>query len=351
MIDFLTKGFYGNTIKEWLIALSIIFGSFILGKILYLISTKFLRKLTSKTKTELDDHLIDRLEKPIIFAIIIIGVWIGLKTLNLHPDIESWFSKSYIILIAFNISWVMTRTVETVMDLYILPLTERSKTDFDNQIYPIVKKSVIYIIWAIGIIVGLNNAGYNVGAILASLGIGGLAMAMAAKDTVSNFFGGITIFTDKPFKVGDRIKIAGFDGTVTELGIRSFHLKTLQGTVVTIPNSKVTDSCVENVSLEESRKITLNLGLTYQTEPEKIKLAMDLLGQIAIEHTSVHDKYLISFNSFGDSSLGILFIYYIKKGEDILGTQSEMNLKILTLFNQNRLDFAYPTQTLFIEKN
>ena len=184
MIDFLTKGFYGNTIKEWLIALSIIFGSFILGKILYLISTKFLRKLTSKTKTELDDHLIDRLEKPIIFAIIIIGVWIGLKTLNLHPDIESWFSKSYIILIAFNISWVMTRTVETVMDLYILPLTERSKTDFDNQIYPIVKKSVIYIIWAIGIIVGLNNAGYNVGAILASLGIGGLAMAMAAKDTV-----------------------------------------------------------------------------------------------------------------------------------------------------------------------
>ena len=108
------------------------------------------------------------------------------------------------------------------MDLYILPLTERSKTDFDNQIYPIVKKSVIYIIWAIGIIVGLNNAGYNVGAILASLGIGGLAMAMAAKDTVSNFFGGITIFTDKPFKVVDRIKIAGLDGTVTELGLRSF---------------------------------------------------------------------------------------------------------------------------------
>ena len=351
MVEFLSKDFYGNTIKEWVIALSIIFGSFVLGKILYLVTTKFFKKLTSRTKTQLDDILVERLERPVIFALIIIGVWAGITTLNIYPSIKDWLSKAYIILISFNVSWVITRCVGAIMDLYILPLTEKTKSDFDNQIYPVVKRWLINIIWAVGLIVGLNNAGYNVGAIIASLGIGGLAMAMAAKDTVSNFFGGLTIFTDKPFRVGDRIRISGFDGTVTEVGIRSFRLKTLQGTVVAIPNSKITDTCVENVSLEESRKITLNLGLTYQTEPEKMQLAIDLLGQIASDHPSILEKHLISFNAFGDSSLGILFIYYIKKGEDILQTQTDINLRILTLFNQNNLDFACPTQTLFIEKN
>ena len=259
--------------------------------------------------------------------------------------------KAYIILIAVNITWLLARSIGSLMDLYIEPLTEKTNTDFDNQIYPVVKKTIIYTVWSIGIIVGLNNAGYDVGAVLASLGIGGLALAMAAKDTVSNVFGGFTIFTDKPFKVGDRIKISGFDGIVSELGLRSFRLRTLQGTIVTIPNSIITGSCVENVSLEETRKVTLNLGLTYSTSPEKIKQAIDILNKIALDNQSVLDDHIVSFNSFGDFNLGIIFIYYIKKGENILNTQSEINLRILSEFNDNKLDFAFPTQSIYIEKN
>ena len=106
MVEFLSKDFYGNTIKEWVIALSIIFGSFVLGKILYLVTTKFFKKLTSRTKTQLDDILVERLERPVIFALIIIGVWAGITTLNIYPSIKDWLSKAYIILISFNVSWV-----------------------------------------------------------------------------------------------------------------------------------------------------------------------------------------------------------------------------------------------------
>ncbi len=351
MFEFLSQNFYGNTIKEWLIAFAIISGSIIFGKIVYLLSSKLLRRLASSTKSKLDDIIVDRFEKPVIFAIVIIGIWIGITTLEINTSVKDWLSRAYVILIAVNITWLLARCIDALMDLYIEPLTEKTHTEFDNQIYPVVKKSLIYSVWSVGIIVGLNNAGYDVGAVLASLGIGGLALAMAAKDTVSNVFGGFTIFTDKPFRVGDRIKISGFDGTVLELGLRSFRLKTLQGTIVTIPNSIITGSCVENVSLEETRKITLNLGLTYNTQPEKIRQAMDILNGIALENQSVLDDHLVSFNSFGDFNLGILFIYYIKKGESILATQSEINLAILTKFNENNLDFAFPTQTLYIEKN
>ncbi len=193
----------------------------------------------------------------------------------------------------------------------------------------------------------LNNAGYDVAALIAGLGIGGLALAMAAKDTVSNVFGGFTIFTDRPFTLNDRIKVAGYEGYIREIGLRSTRLQTLEGRVVTIPNSRFSDTPVENVTLEPSRKVVLNLGLTYDTSPEQMRRALDILTQIGTQHVELEDRLLVSFNGFGDFSMNILFIYYIKSGADILGTQTEINLLILDRFNAAGLEFAFPTQTLY----
>ncbi|MFC1639934.1 mechanosensitive ion channel family protein [Gemmatimonadota bacterium] len=211
---------------------------------------------------------------------------------------------------------------------------------------PIVRKGTKIVVWTIALIVALNNAGYDVGAVLAGLGIGGLALAMAAKDTVSNIFGGFTIFTDRPFTINERVKVAGFDGTVKEIGIRSTRLQTLAGTMVTIPNSTFADSPVENVSLEPSRKVTTNLGLTYDTSPEKMEKAIELLQTIGAEHEALDEKVLTSFNAFGDFAMNILFIYYILPGNDILQTQTDINLRILKEFTAEGLDFAFPTQTI-----
>jgi len=189
-----------------------------------------------------------------------------------------------------------------------------------------------------------------VGALIAGLGIGGLALAMAAKDTVSNVSGGVTVFTDQPFRINDRIKVAGYDGTVLEIGVRSTKLQTLEGRMVTIPNAKFADAPVENVSREPSRKVVLNLGLTYDTQPEKMQQAMDLLKTICDENGNTEEIVTISFNGFGDFAMNIMFIYYISKGADIANTQTEINMNILRRFNNNGLEFAFPTQTLYTIK-
>ncbi|MCD4732143.1 MAG: mechanosensitive ion channel family protein, partial [Bacteroidales bacterium] len=157
-------------------------------------------------------------------------------------------------------------------------------------------------------------------------------------------------FTDKPFKVNDRVKIGGFDGIITEVGIRSTRLKTFAGRIVTIPNSKFTDGLVENVSVEPWRKVTLNLGLVYDTTAVKMEKAMELLKEIAASNTTLEENTVIGFNKFGDFSLGILFIYYIKRGDDIIGTQTAINLEIMRKFEEHGLEMAFPTQTIYTKK-
>jgi MscS family membrane protein len=342
--------YYGNTLYEWSYALIIIFLVLIIGKILYWITKNILKKITKKTKTNLDDIIIDMIEEPLILGLTLFGIWYALNTLNLTETTISIINKGYLFIIYLNLGWLITRLFDSLYIEYIIPFAKKTDQSLVDQILPIIRKGIKSIVWILAILVALNNAGYNIGAILAGLGIGGIALAMAAKDTISNIFGGVTIFTDQPFKIKDRIKIKGYDGTVTEIGIRSTRIKTLEGRIVTIPNSKFSESEIENISSEPSRRVLLNLGLTYDTTPKKIELAMLILKEIAKKNPNVNEKVLISFNSFNDFSLNILFIYYIKKGADILKTQTQINSKILTHFNKNKLEFAFPTQTIHTTK-
>ncbi len=347
MSEFLEKTFYHNTIGQWAISFAIVLGAVVVAKILYWLSKNVLKKLTAKTKTKLDDLLIDKLEEPVVLALVLTGLTVAFNRLDFPGSIGDWGNKVLHIAYTLNITWLVSRVVDALIVEYIVPLTEKTENDLDDQLMPILRKGLRFTIWSLGLILALNNAGYDVGALLAGLGIGGLALAMAAKDTVSNFFGGIMIFTDKPFKIGDRIKIDGFDGTIVEIGLRSTRLKTLDGRIVTIPNSKFPEGMVENVSSEPSRKITLKLGLVYDTTPEQIEQAIALLKNIAASNTGIEENVIIGFNDFGDFALGITFIYYIKKGADIMQTQTDVNLEILRQFNANGLEMAFPTQTVY----
>lgn len=345
--NFLSTTYYGNTVGRWALALVIIVAALVVGKALYWVFKNVARALTARTKTKLDDIILDMVEEPIVFALTLIGIWYGLRTLTLPEAMAAWIGKGIQFLVILNVTWLIARLLNALFTHYLAPLAEKSENDLDDQLLPIVRKGTTLSIWAIGIIVALNNAGYDVGAVLAGLGIGGLALAMAAKDTVSNIFGGFTIFTDRPFTLNDRVKVAGFDGTISEIGIRSTRLRTLAGTEVTIPNSTFSGSAVENVSAEPSRKVVVNLGLTYDTTPEGMEKAMEILRSIAETNEDLEENVLISFNAFGDFALNILFIYYITKGADILGAQTRVNLEILRQFNAAGLEFAFPTQTLY----
>lgn len=346
MSDFLTTTYYGNTISQWATAFAIFLASVLIAKILYWFSGTIIKKLTEKTKTRLDDILVDMIEEPIVFAIGIFGFYLAMNSLNLSQTIEVWNGKLYHVLIAFNIAWLIARVIDSMFQEYIIPFTEETENELDDMIVPIARNGIKYTIWIIGIIVGLNNAGYDVGAVLAGLGIGGLALAMAAKDTISNMFGGFTIFTDQPFTIGDKILIKGHEGSVKEIGLRSTRLTTKQGRMLTIPNSYFAENPVENATREPSRKISMTLGLTYDTGSEKMQLAMDLVKKIAGEHENTEELVLTSFIGFGESSLDILLIYFIQKEGDILATQTDINMSILKEFEKNQIEFAFPTRTI-----
>jgi MscS family membrane protein len=343
----LDTSFYGNTVLEWLIALGIIAGSFVGGKALYFFFNRVVKKLTAKTKTRLDDILVDMLEEPVTFSAIVAGLWIGTHTLKMSEGVELWLGRVFYILVVLSIGWLVARTFDAVVEEYLVPIVEASEGDFDDQLLPIARRGVKMVIWGMAIIVALNNAGYDIGALLAGLGIGGLAFALAAQDMVSNLFGGFTIFTDRPFTVHDRIKVGSLDGSVVEIGVRSTRLKTLEGRIVTVPNSKIAHDAVENVSSEPARKVVVNLGLTYEMDAAQVEKAMATLKELAEKHEAIEEPPVVGFNAFGDFALNILFVYWIKKGEDILATQTEMNLEILRRFSEEGLEMAFPTQTVY----
>jgi len=348
--NFMLDAIYlGNTLQSWLIAMSIAALSVVAGKTLYWIIQKTLKVYTKNTSNDLDFIFIDMLEEPLSLALTLFGLWIAQNTLILEDGVKVFLDSVFYFLIIFNIAWFLTRLFDALVEKYVVQKVKDSETDLDDILLPIVRKMIKIVIWAITIIIGIDNAGYSVSTMITGLGIGGLVFALAAQDTVSNLFGGFVIFSDKPFSLNDRIILNGYEGIVTEIGLRSTKIRTLNGRMVTIPNSSVTDNPVLNVSKEPGRKVQFHLGLTYDTTPSQMQEAKRILNEIFELNEATKDA-VIAFDSFGDFSLNILCIYWIKAQSPILPTQDDINMQILKSFNEAKLDFAFPTQTLIMQK-
>ena len=345
-MEVLHQEFYGNSILNWAIAVGILILSFVVVKMLYWIFSNVIRRLTSKTKTSLDDVLIDKLEKPLTYLVLILGYWISIHYLVFKEEVELALENVAYFLLVIDVTAILSRIVDALITEIIMPISEKSDSSFDNQLIPVIQKGVRSIIWILGIIIGLDNIGFDITAMIAGLGIGGLALALAAQDSVKNIFAGIMIFLDKPFRIKDRIQVDGFDGIVEEVGLRSTRLRTLEGRIVTIPNSRFTDNSVTNVTSQPTLKVKLNLGLIYDTDEVQMQKAIDILEDIVKNQEAITDDYAAGFNGFGDFSLNILFIYYVKPDSHWLDTQTLVNKEILRRFNKEGLEFAFPTQTI-----
>ena len=341
--------FLGNPLLEWGQALLFFLGGIAVARLAYMLFKRVFKNLAAKTKTKWDDVLVDQIEEPVALGIVILGFWLGYDHLHFGTNVDEFMEHVFQILIAIDATWLVARLLDSIVSNVILHLDERTDGNTVAQFAPILQKSLRALVWILGIISGLTNAGYDVGALLAGVGIGGLAMAMAAKDFVANIFGGITVFIDKPFTVGERIKVNGIDGTVEEIGIRSTRIKTLENRLVTIPNHQFTDQVVENVTAEPSRKMKVVLGLTYDTTPDQIQQALDILTDIVGGAGRTEDEFTVWFSGFGDFSLNVSAIYFIRKGEHWAHVPNEIHMQILRRFNEAGLQFAFPTQTLYHE--
>jgi len=250
-MSILNQLYYGNTVTQWLLALVFIVAAFVIGKFLYWVSSHGIKSLASQTQTKLDDLIIDMVEKPLVVMVVLVGFRYSLSTLTLSAAVNTWASGLFHFSIALLFAWLLLRLYEVIHHQYLATLVKKTDTDLDDQLLPIIRTGVRFIILSLGIIVGLNNAGYDVGTILAGLGIGGLAFALAAQDTVANIFGGIIVFIQRPFKTGDRISVVGQQGYVREIGLRSTLLETLSGEKVMLPNKYFSGEAVSNLDVAD----------------------------------------------------------------------------------------------------
>ena len=340
-----------NTWENWLWFVGIVIASAAIGRLMVWVEKKYLRAKADKTTTKVDDLLLNVLQLPFVCGLVLFGIYVAVQMLVLPPSAYPILKMAFKVLMVLDITWIINRFINNVLDDFLLPYAATNKnTKLDVNVIKAVQKVTSGLIWIVAIITTLTLVGIDVAAMLTTLGIGGIAFALAAQDTITNMFGGFTIFMDKPFKLGERIKVAGFDGNVEDIGMRSTRIRTLEGRLVTIPNYKIVDSEIENVTAEEARKITLVLGLTYDTTPEAMQEAMDWLKQLPDQINTIKNEVVVAFTNYGDFSLGITFIYYIKRRADIFDTQSQVNLAILKQFNAKGWNFAFPTQTIYTQK-
>jgi MscS family membrane protein len=343
-------GVFGNSFMDYIYFFASIIISLILAKIAFKIFKGAARRATAKTKTKLDDVLIDAIEEPIVLAIVVIGLYIAFSILKVSPTADIVIGKVLRVLIAVDVIWLFSRSAGDLIDNFIAPAVQKAQPELGTHFMYMVKKVVNIIIWLIGLLFIVSNLGYDISTLIAGLGIGGVAIALAVKDILSNMFGGVTVITDRPFKVKDRIKVAGIDGFVEELGVRSTKIRSFDGTIYIVPNSKMTDSIIENVSKEKARKVKMTIGLEYGTSNAKMKKAKQILEKIILKNKATDDKALVYFTNFGPSSLDIMVIYYIKDLKKILDTKDAINFEIKEKLEKARISMAFPTQTIHVKR-
>ncbi|MBL8968398.1 MAG: mechanosensitive ion channel family protein [Spirochaetaceae bacterium] len=344
MFSFLESSSSAPPAELWLGALAYVFGGILAGLFVSKVASRILKKLSSKTKNRVDDIVLAVTEKPLVFILTIAGFRLGIEHLSLEKSADAFVDKAYYILVAIAVAWVITRIADAIIQEYVVPAVEKTEGDLDDQLLPIVRKAIKVIVWGIALLMGFKNAGYDVGAIMAGFGIGGAAIAFAAKDTLSNFFGSVAVFVDKPFKIGDRIKIAGVDGSVVDIGIRTSRIKTLDNRIVTIPNSTFASSPIENVSSEPSTKVVEVLELSYANEPALMERALGSLR--AIGHESIEESPLAGVSGFTETAIKVTFVFYVKKGADYLATLDAVNGAALRALRAEGVEFAAARRVL-----
>ncbi len=343
-----SKTFYGNYAFQWGIACLYIVGALVLGRALYWLIGRTIKRMAAKTRTNLDDILVDMLEEPAVFAVVVVGIWQGLQVLTFSDRTGEIIASVIDALLILNGAWLVTRVFDALIKEYLIPFAQKTESDLDDNLVPVITKGIKVSVWTIAAIMALDNAGYNVFSILAGLGIGGLAFALAAQDTVGNFFGSIAIFLDKPFKVGDRIQVREYDGVVTAIGLRSTRIKTrYQGRIVTIPNQLVAKDDVVNVDSESGRQIFSPYRLSPETSEDKIVKAMEILKSIAEADPDTQEKVVTGFYAVTEYSRDIMLLYWVKPEASNLKTRTRINLEIIRQFKENDIELvkASPVHT------
>ncbi len=333
----------------WLSAL-VVTGWF-LGWLAFRLLCVWLAKSAKLFDKELDSSLYKKLRRPTVWVLLGSVMSWGIPDLQLKVEISLALFFVAKLLISLAVVLLAMRVIDLVAGVMEEKAAE-TEGRMDDQLVPIVVKIMRLVVGVLGLVFVLQNLGVNVSALVAGLGVGGIAIALAAKDTLANVFGSITIFTDQPFHVGDVVDIDGVVGTVEEVGLRSTRVRTSSGSVMTIPNGKVANAKIDNIGARQYRRIRGALGLSYSTAPSDLTAFVEGFREIlAGAKDVVTEKSEVHFTDFGASSLDVMFSFYldVPGWHDELVAKSEINMAIMDLAAKLDVSFAFPSQSLYIE--
>ncbi|MBN1494880.1 mechanosensitive ion channel family protein [Candidatus Peregrinibacteria bacterium] len=350
--DFLQYEYFGNTIQNYLVAAGI-FLLFVFGSIvLHFLIKNIFGKLAEKTATKIDDTIVEILNKIVVFMLILAGIYFALEALVMPQNIWEVIEKIIQVIVILKIIQGITMLVDSIIENYLAKYLAH-KGHFDVQLTKLISRIINIAIWIIGISLILRVFNYDITAIITGLGIGGLAIALAAQDTLGNFFSSVAIIADKPFKIGDIIKFGAYEGTITDIGMRTTRIETYFGTQIAVPNSELAKSVVENLSKRKSRRCDGKIGLVYDTSTTQVKKAMKIIKDTLKANKETTDDFRVNFTQFGDHALMLEFTYYVINPDDYsfyLKTVNNINLEIKQEFTKEGIRIAFPTQTIHLSR-
>ncbi len=349
---FLNTVFFGNTLRQYLFALGaflgILFALWIFKKIIIV----RLSKLAQKTKTQLDDLAVKILSNagwPLFY--VLLSFYLALKFIASPRILDKLLYYALILIV----SYLAVRAAGEIVDFGEKKLIERqekkNKQKVDKSVIDLLSKGIKIIIWSLAIVLVLSNFGYNVSTLIAGLGVGGVAVAFALQNILSDIFASFSIYFDRPFQIGDFIVIGQDKGTVKHIGIKSTRLQTLEGQELVISNKELTNARINNYKKMKRRRANFTIGITYETPIEKLKKIPKIIKKI-FQEIDLVELSRVHFKEFADFSLNFEVVYYVNSKDylDYMNSQQEINFKIKKAFEKEKIEMAYPTQTVFVRK-
>jgi MscS family membrane protein len=360
LAEFSNISYFGISVYQAVLSFLILFLTLTMRRLIIRGLIGRLQQYAKRTQAEWDDSIIEAIRAPLEVLILTYGIWLAVKVLPQPTEpvnIKHFVNVIGEVLILLLGAWLLLRLVN-VVDAIVKQKAADPKHWLDISIAPLITASLRILVIITSLIVIAQNLGYSVSGLVASLGLGGAALALASKDTVSNLFGSMMIMVDKPFKVGDWIKGGDFEGVVEEIGFRSTRIRTLGKTVENIPNNMIANMKVENMDRRKDdgynvRRIKMTIGVTYSTTADQMENAVESLREILKADPGVDQRMttLVYFTDFGASSLDI-FLYFFSNTAawaEYLEVRQRVNLKIMKKLEELGLSIAFPSRSLYIE--
>jgi MscS family membrane protein len=305
------------------------------------------RRYAKKKGVEISDDRRGR--RPIGIAAMGVLWYLGVPFLALPETFDSIFITAARVVFMVGLVWSLCRAVDFIAEV-LAGMAEKTHSKFDDLLVPMARRATKIFVVALGVIWIADNIGLKITALLAGLGIGGIAIALASKDTVENFFGAFSILVDRPFQVGDWIKMGNYEGTVSEVGFRTSRIRTFYDSVITFPNAMLIRTAVDNMGRRQFRRIKETLGIAYDTPASTVEAFTEGIREIIRLHPYTRkDYYLVYFTSFGASTLNILVYCFVKCADwsTELREKQRLFVDILRLAQELKVEFAFPSVTQF----